>query len=147
MGGELSALWAVHRAALWASVGLGFDGFASLQHFVLRLLLCCNGSAPLNYVKLLDYAAERIFLRKLGGGYMFIHRLRQVYFAARHTEPHDVTNQDASGQLWINHKEAPMDRLTSLVTALAAGAAAALQSTVAQAVKNSYAALKRVEPK
>jgi hypothetical protein len=35
-----------------------------------------------------------------------------------------------------------MDPLTSLVTALAAGAAAALQSTVEQVVKDSYAALK-----
>jgi hypothetical protein len=35
-----------------------------------------------------------------------------------------------------------MDPLTSIVTALAAGAAAALQSTVEQVVKDSYAALK-----
>jgi hypothetical protein len=35
-----------------------------------------------------------------------------------------------------------MDPLTSLVTALAAGTAAALQSTVEQAIKDSYAALK-----
>jgi hypothetical protein len=35
-----------------------------------------------------------------------------------------------------------MDPLTSIVTALAAGAAAALQSTVEQGVKDSYAALK-----
>jgi hypothetical protein len=39
-------------------------------------------------------------------------------------------------------KEAPMDPLTSIATALAAGAAAALQSTVEQVVKDSYAALK-----
>jgi hypothetical protein len=35
-----------------------------------------------------------------------------------------------------------MDPLTSIVTALAAGAAVALQSTVEQAVKDTYAALK-----
>jgi hypothetical protein len=44
-------------------------------------------------------------------------------------------------------KEISMDPLTSVVTALAAGAAAALQSTVEQGVKDGYAALKRVEPK
>jgi hypothetical protein len=38
--------------------------------------------------------------------------------------------------------EVPMDPLASLVTALAAGAAAALQSTVEQVVKDGYAALK-----
>jgi hypothetical protein len=37
-----------------------------------------------------------------------------------------------------------MDPLTSLVTALAAGAAAALQSTVEQVVKDGHAALKRL---
>jgi NACHT domain len=78
-------------------VGLRFGGFASLQHFVLRPLLRCNGSAPLNYVKFLDYAAERIFLRKVGGGYSFIHRLLQDYFASPHTEPGDAVKQDASG--------------------------------------------------
>jgi len=41
-----------------------------------------------------------------------------------------------------DQKEVPMDPLTSLVTALAAGAAAALQSTVEQVVKDSYAALR-----
>ena len=35
-----------------------------------------------------------------------------------------------------------MDPLTSLVTALAAGAAAALKPTVEQAIKDSYTALK-----
>ena len=38
-------------------------------------------------------------------------------------------------------KELLMDPLTSLVTALAAGAAAALQSTVEQVVKDNYAGL------
>jgi hypothetical protein len=39
-------------------------------------------------------------------------------------------------------EEVSMDPLTSIVTALAAGAAAALQSTVEQVVKDSYIALK-----
>jgi hypothetical protein len=29
----------------------------------------------------LDYAAERVFLRKFGGGYIFTHRLLMEYFA------------------------------------------------------------------
>jgi hypothetical protein len=36
---------------------------------------------------LLDYAAERIFLRKVGGGYIFIHRMLMEYFAALEAEP------------------------------------------------------------
>jgi hypothetical protein len=75
-------------------VGLRFGGFASLQHVVLRLLLCCNRSAPWNYVKFLDYTAERIFLRKVGSGYIFIHRLLQDYFAARYTDLDGVATQE-----------------------------------------------------
>ncbi len=37
---------------------------------------------PWNYARFLDYAAERILLRKVGGGYIFIHRLLMEYFAS-----------------------------------------------------------------
>jgi hypothetical protein len=62
--------------------GLDYGGLTYLQHLVLRLLLVHNGSAPWRYAEFLDYATERIFLRKVGGGYIFIHRLLQDYFAA-----------------------------------------------------------------
>jgi hypothetical protein len=38
-------------------------------------------------VSFLDYAAERMFLRKVGGGYIFVHRLLQDYFAALEDDP------------------------------------------------------------
>jgi hypothetical protein len=57
-------------------------GQACLEHFLLRLLLVRNDSAPWNYVRFLDHAAERILLRKVGGGYIFIHRMLMEYFAA-----------------------------------------------------------------
>lgn len=71
------------------SVGLLFGAFAMLwhggldviKHFILRLLLWRAGYMPWNYAHFLDYAAERIFLRKVGGGYIFIHRLLLEYFA------------------------------------------------------------------
>ena len=37
---------------------------------------------PWNYPRFLDYATERILLRKVGGGYIFVHRLLLEYFAA-----------------------------------------------------------------
>jgi len=37
---------------------------------------------PLHYSAFLDYCAERIFLRKVGGGYIFVHRLLMEYFAS-----------------------------------------------------------------
>jgi hypothetical protein len=44
------------------------------------------GQLPFNLVPFLDYAAERIFLRKVGGGYIFIHRYLMEYFAALEAE-------------------------------------------------------------
>ena len=66
--------------------GMKPGGQACLKHFALRLSLVRNGSIPWNYVKFLDDAAERILLRKVGGGYIFIHRMLLEYFAARHEE-------------------------------------------------------------
>jgi len=56
-------------------------GHTCLQHVLIRGLLTRNGSAPWRYAAFLDYAAERILLRKVGGGYMFIHRYLLDYFA------------------------------------------------------------------
>ncbi len=41
---------------------------------------------PWNYSRFLDYCAERIFLRKVGGGYIFVHRLLMEHFASMNTE-------------------------------------------------------------
>ena len=61
--------------------GLFFGGFAVIQHFVLRFILWRKGHLPWDLARFLDYAAERIFLRKVGGGYIFIHRLVLEHFA------------------------------------------------------------------
>lgn len=56
-------------------------GKACIQHFTLRLILYRNDFIPWNYAHFLDYAVERIFLQKVGGGYIFIHRLLLEHFA------------------------------------------------------------------
>jgi hypothetical protein len=61
--------------------GLQNGGSACLKHYILRFLLWSNDYAPLNYIRFLDYATERVFLRKVGGGYIFTHRLLMEYFA------------------------------------------------------------------
>ena len=53
-----------------------------IKHYLLRLALWLQGSIPRNYVRFLDYAAALIFLRKVGGGYIFVHRLIMEHFAA-----------------------------------------------------------------
>ena len=67
------------------AVGLDSGGKACIQHFTLRFLLVRNGFAPWNYPAFLDSAAERLFLRKVGGGYVFIHRMLLEYFAGLDT--------------------------------------------------------------
>jgi hypothetical protein len=57
-------------------------GKAFIQHFTFRFVLYRNGYLPWNLVRFLDYAAERIFLRKVGGGYIFVHRTLMEHFAS-----------------------------------------------------------------
>jgi hypothetical protein len=44
-------------------------------------MLYRHNDIPWHYTRFLDYAAERIFLQKVGPGYIFIHRLLLEYFA------------------------------------------------------------------
>jgi len=57
---------------------------ACLQHLMLRWLLWRNGCAPWHVVRFLEFAVERIFVRRVGGGYAFVHRELLEYFAARY---------------------------------------------------------------
>jgi len=66
-------------------IALPTGGLACLGHFTLRLLLWSTGLAPMNYPRFLDYAADCILLRKVGGGYIFVHRLLLEYFASLDT--------------------------------------------------------------
>lgn len=67
--------------------GLYRGGLACLRHYVLRILLWRSGLAPWNYLRFLDTATEHILLRKVGGGYIFLHRLLLEYFAAQRNKP------------------------------------------------------------
>jgi MFS family permease len=57
------------------------SGLVCIQHFTLRLILWWHGYIPWNYARFLDYVTERIFLQRVGGGYIFIHRLLLEHFA------------------------------------------------------------------
>lgn len=61
---------------------LPFGGLAVLKHLVLRIIMWQNRFAPLNYHEFLEYSVERIFMYKVGGGYIYIHRLLQDHFAS-----------------------------------------------------------------
>ena len=75
------------KASFWAATGLAFGfaaggGEALIKHVLLRLILTGSGVTPWNYSKFLDYATASIFLQKVGGGYLFIHRLLLEHFAS-----------------------------------------------------------------
>ncbi|NER91568.1 NACHT domain-containing protein [Moorena sp. SIO3A2] len=62
---------------VWLRIG----GVTCIKHFFLRFVLYRNNYIPWNYARFLDYAADRIFLQKVGGGYIFIHRMLMEHFA------------------------------------------------------------------
>ena len=66
--------------------GLLYGGATVLQHYMLRWLLYRNGFIPLHLVAFLNYCVDRIFLRKVGGGYIFAHRLLMEHFASLNSE-------------------------------------------------------------
>lgn len=68
--------------------GLIFGGITLLKHFAIRAVICSNGNLPWRLVRFLDYATDLTFLRKVGGGYIFVHRLLQDYFASLYEEQH-----------------------------------------------------------
>src|SRR5262249_6897862 len=63
--------------------GLLFGGLAVLTHIILCMSLMRQRVIPLNYAHFLDSASERLFLRKIGGGYIFVHRILLNYLAER----------------------------------------------------------------
>ena len=61
--------------------GLNRGGSAVVKHYSLRIILWIKGYTPFNFIKFLDHCAKLILLKKVGGGYMFIHRMLLEHFA------------------------------------------------------------------
>ncbi|GHO67969.1 hypothetical protein KSC_068610 [Ktedonobacter sp. SOSP1-52] len=66
--------------------GLLHGLIAVIEHYVLRWYLYRADLMPLNMVGFLNEAAERMLIRKIGGGYMFFHYDFLNYFAQTHEE-------------------------------------------------------------
>ena len=66
--------------------GLTYGGLAALQHWRLRTLFRQEGLLPEDPIHFWDYAAARSLLRKIGGGYTFIHALLLDYFRQLETQ-------------------------------------------------------------
>lgn len=68
-----------------------FGGETVIRHYVLRWLLARQGVLPFPFkdralIAYLDAMADRILLRRVGGGWVFIHRTLLDYFAALHPD-------------------------------------------------------------
>lgn len=84
-GLTLQLLWmsAVLTGALFGGLFFfDYGGGACILHYLLRIILFYHNFAPLDYVGFLEYASDRIFLKRIGGGYTFIHRMLMDYFAS-----------------------------------------------------------------
>ena len=78
-------MFALICGALGALYAGGRD---AIRHAVLRVLLWVTGAAPMRIARFLDYAATDLqLLQKVGGGYIFIHRMMLEHFAAGAINP------------------------------------------------------------
>lgn len=75
-----------------------FGGFSVVQHYVLRLVLSHNNLLPLKLIPFLDHCVDLIFLRRVGGGYIFVHRLLMEHFAEMYKENGDVIASPDRGE-------------------------------------------------
>jgi hypothetical protein len=62
-------------------LGLNRGGSAAVKHYSLRLTLWLCRYTPIRFIRFLDYCSTLILLKKVGGGYIFIHRMLLEYFA------------------------------------------------------------------
>ena len=58
-----------------------FGIFSAIRHFTLRFILTFSEHIPFNLSRFLDHAVDRIFMQRVGSGYIFIHRALLEYFA------------------------------------------------------------------
>ena len=86
LSGDDRASFIAAGAAIYVMAGTGFalafGGIDFINHFVLRLIVYRNGYTPRKLHVFLDHCTKLVFLRRVGGGYIFIHRLLLEHFAA-----------------------------------------------------------------
>jgi hypothetical protein len=62
---------------------LPFRGAECIHQLTLRQLLYHKGRIPRNYAKFLNFASDRLLLKKVGSGYVFFHRMLLEHFAQK----------------------------------------------------------------
>jgi eukaryotic-like serine/threonine-protein kinase len=67
-------------------IGLNYGIATLINHYTLRMVMAAFKSLPWRLMPFLHYAVELIFLRQVGGSYIFVHRLLMEHFAAIYSE-------------------------------------------------------------
>ncbi len=67
----------------WVGLFFGLErgGYFLFRHYMVRVWVWAARLGPWQYAKFLDVAAERLLLRKVGGGYIFVHRSLMEHLA------------------------------------------------------------------
>jgi hypothetical protein len=66
--------------------GLNERGFSLIRYYTLRFVLIRHHQLPRHLIDFLDFTVGLIFLRRVGGGYIFVHRLLMEHFAQLNVE-------------------------------------------------------------
>jgi DNA polymerase III delta prime subunit/predicted Ser/Thr protein kinase len=68
---------------VFTAMFLIYGGFTVFMHYVLRLWIAWRTPLPVDLQRMLDRAVELGLMRRVGGGYVFLHRTLLDYFADR----------------------------------------------------------------
>ena len=86
LAGRLSGMYVLvldFAIAVW----MGFGAIDVLNHYFLRLMATGVGYMPLRYAHFLNYASKLRLLQKVGGSYLFTHRLLLEHLADQYVRP------------------------------------------------------------
>jgi hypothetical protein len=81
LGALYGSLGAVVGVLVGITVGYLYSGRPLVGYWLARLLLTRAGVVPAKQLAFLDFAVSRMLMHKVGGGYMFAHRLLFEHFA------------------------------------------------------------------
>lgn len=73
--------WLVDGVSSGILVGLPIGGITLIQYYSLRVILGVSNMLPWRLLSFLEYATRLRFLRRVGDGYDFFHRLLMEHFA------------------------------------------------------------------
>ena len=92
-----NVLYDLRKSLFLALLLCAWYGRDVIHHYVLRLVLWAGGYTPLRLVRFLNQGVKLVFLQKVGGGYIFIHRLVMEHFASlKEPSPEHLPNAAAA---------------------------------------------------